>query len=104
VESRRFWTRKAHRRETLTTAYARGTTGYRASELLGQKSSYNQKVDIWSMGYILYELAVPGKKAFDDDVAIFSLRWSRFKEMHFPFDNRTRKTDYHQKCSCHVTG
>ena len=45
----------------------RGTSGYRAPELVsGSKGVYNNKVDIWSMGCILYELAV-GRRAFCDD-------------------------------------
>ena len=46
----------------------RGTSGYRAPELLGEEGTYNNKVDIWSMGCILYEIAV-GEKLFRDDFA-----------------------------------
>jgi len=72
--------------QNITTAYARGTPGYRAPELLGSKAVYNQKVDIWSMGCILYELAVC-QKLFDDDFHVHSLLWSKW-EMVVPFDNR----------------
>jgi serine/threonine protein kinase len=46
---------------------AKGTSGYRAPELLGSHM-YNNKADIWSLGCILYELTV-GQKAFEDDFA-----------------------------------
>jgi len=49
------------------TTDANGTSGYRAPELLGSKMC-NNKADIWSLGCILYELAV-GQKAFKDDFA-----------------------------------
>ena len=52
-----------------TTSSAAGTQGYRAPELVkGQPHSFNNKVDIWAAGCILYELAV-GSKAFADDWA-----------------------------------
>lgn len=50
---------------------SRGTKGYRAPELLKEAATYNNKVDIWSLGCILYELAV-GEKAFYNDFATFA--------------------------------
>lgn len=56
----------------LTTKGASGTEGYRAPELL-RDMKYNNKVDIFAMGCILYEL-VCGQKAFRND---FDVReWS----------------------------
>jgi serine/threonine protein kinase len=49
------------------TSRIRGTQGYYAPEFLfDEHPSYNNKIDIWSMGCILYELAV-GKRAFHTD-------------------------------------
>jgi len=46
---------------------SRGTDCYRAPELLQfPKATYNNKVDIWSMGCILYEIAL-GQKPFNND-------------------------------------
>jgi serine/threonine protein kinase len=46
----------------------RGTTSYRAPELLQAVPRYNAKIDTWSVGCILYEFAT-GKKAFANDYA-----------------------------------
>jgi WD40 repeat protein len=52
------------------TEFARGTPGYRAPELLKEDSAaYNNKVDIWALGCILYELVV-GTKPFATDVSV----------------------------------
>lgn len=60
------------------TQYAYGTPGYRAPELLagdGQPGTYNNKVDIWAMGCILYELATR-TCPFKNDFAILDYRYS----------------------------
>lgn len=49
-----------------TTQFARGTTGYRAPELVYEERTFTKKVDIWALGCILYELVV-GKKVFPFD-------------------------------------
>src|ERR1700685_4043229 len=50
-----------------TTTAARGTDCYRAPELLQYpKATYNNKVDIWSMGCIMYEIRI-GRKPFNND-------------------------------------
>jgi serine/threonine protein kinase len=54
-----------------TTTGARGTACYRAPELLQfPKATYNNKVDIWSMGCIMYEI-IFGRKAFNNDWEVF---------------------------------
>jgi len=59
-----------------STSKARGTAGYRSPELLSEdRPSFNNKVDIWSLGCILYELAI-GKKAFSSDYALVSYQLS----------------------------
>jgi serine/threonine protein kinase len=47
----------------------RGTSGYMAPEFFDETPSFNNKLDIWSMGCILYELVV-GQKAFQTDQAV----------------------------------
>jgi cytohesin len=55
----------------ITTKDSRGSIGYRASELLADhKAVYTNKIDIWSMGCVLYELAA-GKQAFRTDLAVY---------------------------------
>ena len=75
-----------------TTIYCRGTCSYRAPELIAdEKASYTNKVDIWAIGCILYELAF-GKKAFADDFAVrqYSLQWSASaKKMALPSTSDT---------------
>lgn len=51
-----------------STTSARGSPGYRAPEL-GLHNKYSNKVDIWSMGCLLHELAT-GKQAFRSDFAM----------------------------------
>lgn len=53
----------------LTSEYSRGTASYRAPELVKEKHTFNNKVDIWAIGCILYELAFQ-KKAFETDMAV----------------------------------
>jgi serine/threonine protein kinase len=58
------------------TDFARGTPGYRAPELLMEDNYvFNNKVDIWAAGCILYEL-VFGKPAFPSDAAVLEHRRS----------------------------
>jgi serine/threonine protein kinase len=53
----------------------KGTDCYRAPELLSEDNrSYTNKVDIWSLGCILYELAV-GRKAFSSDFETFQFQY-----------------------------
>ena len=72
-----------------------GSSGYRAPELMDSGGKrYTNKVDIWSMGCILYELAT-GKRAFEDDWEVFQYRYSG-KSKHIvldkTFDSHSSKT------------
>ena len=54
----------------LETRYSRGTSGYRPPELLrDSQCTYTNKVDIWAMGCLLYEIVVR-KPAFADDFKV----------------------------------
>lgn len=53
-----------------TTADARGTACYRAPELVKEHRTFNNKVDIFGLGCILYELVTGGTKAFEDDFSV----------------------------------
>lgn len=67
-----------------STSNKRGRASYRAPEIIRDTGSgYNKKVDIWSLGCILYELCV-GKKAFKDDFDTFQFAASK-KEFAIEF-------------------
>lgn len=71
--------------QAIRTDEARGKSGYRAPELLMDSNpSYNKKVDVWSVGCILYYLCV-GEKAFkgDGSVLLFSLQ-NKSLDVHIP--------------------
>jgi ankyrin repeat protein len=53
----------------VTTALGRGTSGFRAPELLSEEPKYNNKVDIWALACILYQLCT-NKPLFLTDFAI----------------------------------
>jgi len=54
-----------------TTKYSRGTPGYRAPELVEEVivNKYTNKVDIWAIGCILYEIVFQ-RKAFSSDFEV----------------------------------
>jgi serine/threonine protein kinase len=56
-------------RKALTTKYSRGTTSYRAPELLTEHAVFTNLVDIWGLGCIMYEL-VTGLVAFPTDWSV----------------------------------
>lgn len=52
-----------------TTEFSHGTASYRAPEILQERCSYNNRVDIWALGCILYEL-ISKRKAFSGDIDV----------------------------------
>jgi serine/threonine protein kinase len=73
-----------------TSRYALGTPSYRSPELI-ENFKYTNKVDIWAIGCILYELIFK-RKAFSDDWAV--LRFSEScrstgKPLVLPFEHDT---------------
>lgn len=52
-----------------TTKYSRGTSGYRAPEILYDEAAFNTKADIWALGCVLYETAC-GVKMFQNDTRL----------------------------------
>lgn len=55
-----------------TSEYARGTDGYRAPELIQDQPRYTNKVDIWGIGCIFYEL-VYRRKAVPSDLILYNI-------------------------------
>jgi len=75
-------------KRNLPTKYSSGTPGYRAPELMdseGDPAMYNNKVDIWAMGCILYELA-RGTRPFNSDWHVLNHRFSN-KNMEVILDD-----------------
>ena len=73
-------------RRLIATKDARGTARYRAPEILFSESSvpsYTNKVDIWALDLILYEL-LTGKKAFETDYHIMHYDWDGKCPQLFP--------------------
>ena len=71
-----------------TTKLARGTPCYRPPELVRDVARFTNKVDMWSLGCVLYELA-SWKKAFRDDfdVVAFAQNADRQLEISWPDDS-----------------
>jgi serine/threonine protein kinase len=59
-------TSEATSSRAIPTIHARGTGGYRAPEILNESPVFTNKVDIWALGCIFFELYT-GEKAFHDD-------------------------------------
>jgi serine/threonine protein kinase len=66
----------------ITTDEAKGTEGYRAPELIN-KHKFNNKVDIWSIGCIIYELLTE-ERAFKGDYEV--LKWTVDKRKTIPLE------------------
>jgi serine/threonine protein kinase len=59
-----------------TTLYGRGTSGYRAPELLGlasERPRFSNRSDIWALGCVFHEI-VAGDRLFGDDFATFQYK------------------------------
>jgi serine/threonine protein kinase len=54
-----------------TTKYSRGTSGYRAPEILMDDARFNNKVDFWSLGCVLYETGCCVKMFSSDNALLF---------------------------------
>ena len=64
------FTMEGSSRRAHVTSYSRGTSSYRAPELICEgQAKYTNKVDLWGVGCILYELVL-GRKAFGNDFEI----------------------------------
>lgn len=57
-------------KQAHTTRYSMGTPCYRAPELMREHAVFNNKVDIFAMGCLLFELVTGGRKAFANDFDI----------------------------------
>jgi serine/threonine protein kinase len=53
----------------VTTAYGRGSSGFRAPEPLSEEPRYSIKVDIWALGCILFQLCT-NTPLFSNDFAV----------------------------------
>lgn len=74
-------------KHSQTTRYSRGTTSYRAPELIID-GKFTNKVDIWSAGCILYEVIFK-QKLFASDYAVYDYvhKFRNSKErLQFPFE------------------
>src|SRR5690348_11735445 len=84
--------RRAH-----TTVYSRGTSSYRAPELIcTPERKYTNKVDMWAIGCILYELVLE-RRAFANDLIVAQYEASR-KGFDFSIESEilpnVRKRDF----------
>ena len=66
-----------------TTKYSRGTSSYRAPEVLHDDAKFNNKADIWALGCIIYETCT-GIRLFPNDFIV--LQYSLTEKIDFPVD------------------
>ena len=74
-------------RNALTTRYSRGTSSYRAPELI-RDGKYTNKIDIWAIGCIFYELVFKSK-AFSGDASVLNYALDNISSGHIlslPFE------------------
>jgi ankyrin repeat protein len=65
-------------KRAITTIYSRGTPGFRAPELLAVDATFNNKVDVWSLGCILFQLCTR-RLLFQSDYAVSQFDQSTFQ-------------------------
>jgi len=73
-----------------TTRYSRGTSSYRAPELI-RDAKYTNKIDIWAIGCVFYELVFKNK-AFPGDAAVLDYALNNISFGHIlplPFEPDT---------------
>jgi serine/threonine protein kinase len=78
------FTSEGSSKRSRTSETGRGTEGFRAPELLREKCGYTNKVDIWSLGCILHELAT-GVRLFQSDWATMEYAVSTNSIQIYPF-------------------
>lgn len=90
-------------RSHLSSVYGRGTEGYRALELLsltGENVKYTEKVDIWSIGCVLFEMATV-HKLFPSDFA--TLEYARTQQIpRLFFDPASFSSECQNRMSRHI--
>jgi serine/threonine protein kinase len=64
-----LFTADATSKRGRTTVAAQGTPAYRAPELLREKATFANKVDIWNLGTVIYEL-IALRPLFDSDFRV----------------------------------
>ena len=80
----------------LTTEFSRGTSGYRAPELLNDNPRFTKQVDLWALGCIMYEMSY-GKLPFSLDFAF--IMYAQSSDQIIMLDKVcTKFCDYHQAC------
>ena len=73
-------------RRAQTTKYSRGTSSYRAPELLKEQATYTNKVDIWALGCIFHDV-IYLKKAFKDDYRV--MHYGSQRNLNLPVTSKT---------------
>lgn len=76
------------------------TRWYRSPECLLTDGHYSEKMDIWSIGCIIFELYTqyplfPGKNELDQISTIFSILGSPSVALMYEFTKKSRREDYH---------
>jgi eukaryotic-like serine/threonine-protein kinase len=82
-----------------TTQDARGTSSYRAPEILCADPKYTNKVDIWAVGCIMYEMCT-GRKSFAGDFAVQSFAASGVRPVMFPDPPKNKRWMESQAKQC----